>query len=89
MSNIVDFPPPLDRDNAMTQADLEAMASGLAPAKIEELDTPSIERLLTFGQYLTDRCLAEYERRGALRFLHGVPELPYLSDHSVPSVLTR
>jgi len=73
----------------LTQTDLEAMADALSECEIERLDTDGIERLLTFGQYLTDRCLAEYERRGELSFMNGEPMLPYCSEHLVPSILTR
>jgi hypothetical protein len=45
--------------------------------------------VVTIGQYLLDRGLAELERRGELQFEGGDPVVPYCSDHMVECALTR
>jgi hypothetical protein len=44
---------------------------------------------MTITQFVTDLCLNEIERRGALDFLGGVPVIPYVSEHGVKTILTR
>lgn len=77
-------------DNELTQDELEAavasLTSGLA---VEELPSDEIIKLMTIGQYLADRGLAEIEKRGELEFHEGSPVMPYCSDHMIETVLTR
>jgi hypothetical protein len=52
----------------------------------------SLDRLLqiiTITQHATDVLLNEIERRGELAFSDGEPILPYMSEHSVETILTR
>jgi len=73
----------------LTREELEAAAAEVAEGEIEDLADDELMRLITIGQYLTDRCLAEIERRGLLEWSDGSPMLPYDSDHLVENVLTR
>ncbi|HEV7251465.1 MAG TPA: hypothetical protein VGN93_31190 [Shinella sp.] len=74
----------------LTREDLEAAASLIAGGRIvEDLSSYEVDKLITVGQYLTDRCLAEIERRGELEFEDGTPVLPYCSEHGIETILTR
>lgn len=77
-------------DGELTQGELEDAASSLADGnQIESLSLKALEAVLTIGQYLTDRCLVEIEERGELVVSDGQPVLPYVSDHSIESILAR
>ncbi|MDB5522785.1 MAG: hypothetical protein JWM58_548 [Rhizobium sp.] len=74
----------------VTKEELEAAAKTLTrDREIEDLPSADLACMITVGQYVTDRCLAEIERRGELAFYDGQPALPYHSDHSIETVLTR
>lgn len=74
----------------LTKEQLETAASVVTGGpQIEELSTLEIQRVVTVGQYLTDRCVAELECRGELEFHDDGPCLPYMSEHSVECILTR
>lgn len=74
----------------MVQGDLEQGVMDMTHDKeLETLPSHLILRMITFGQYLTDRCLNEIEKRGELEFIDGDPVLPYVSDHMIETVLTR
>ncbi len=74
----------------MTKDDLEQSAMlitrGLA---LEDLSSDEIAKVMTVGQYLADRGLAEIERRGELEYHDGDPIMPYCSDHMIETILTR
>lgn len=74
----------------MTKDELEQCAMlithGLA---VEDLPSDEIRKLMTVGQYLTDRGLAEIEKRGELEYHDGEPVMPYCSDHMIETILTR
>lgn len=74
----------------MTKEELESSAALLTGgAEVEQLETVDILRLVTIGQYLTDRCLAELEKRNELELHEGQLTVPYMSEHSVECWLTR
>ena len=74
----------------LTREDLETAAALVAGGRIiEDLPSYEIQKLMTIGQYLTDRGLAEIERRGELVFHGETPTLPYLSEHAIETILTR
>ncbi|MEN9925756.1 MAG: hypothetical protein RL268_1882 [Pseudomonadota bacterium] len=56
---------------------------------IKALTVSDIEQLMTVAQYVTDLCLNELEDRGALQFFDGMPVVPYISELSVETILTR
>lgn len=74
----------------LSQEELEQNAAFIVGGKtIESLPPDDLDKLITFSQYVTDRCLTEIERRGELEFDDGVPVIPYCSDHVIETVLTR
>lgn len=73
----------------LTKEELEASAALLVNGEVEQKDTGAIMWLVTVGQYLTDRCLAELEKREALELHEGQLTVPYMSEHSVECFLTR
>jgi hypothetical protein len=74
----------------MTQVELEQSAMQLTDGvSVEDLASDAIIKLMTVGQYLADRGLAEIEKRGELEFHEGNPVMPYCSDHMIETVLTR
>lgn len=76
--------------DVVTKSELEHCAALVAgTADVEQMSSHQIEKLMTVGQYLTDRGLAEIERRGELVFIEGMPSLPYLSEHVIETILTR
>ena len=76
--------------DVVTRGELEHAVALLAgTTSVEDLPSHQIEKLMTVGQYLTDRGLAEIERRGELVFIDGQPSVPYLSTHVIESILTR
>lgn len=80
----------MDASEGMTKEELEASARYLAGEReLEELTTDEIHKLMTLGQYLTDRGLAAIEQRGELEWHEGAPVLPYMSMHTIETVLTR
>jgi hypothetical protein len=58
-------------------------------SNLRHLNDDQLERLMTVSQFVTDLCLNEHERRGKLLFVDGAPVIPYCSDHSIETVLTR
>ena len=81
----------MDNDNLpdLKQEELEWMAEAICQGQLETLSRSDLLRVLTFGQYLTDRGLAELERRGELEFEDGGPLVPYCSEHAIDCALTR
>lgn len=76
--------------DVVTRGELEhALALIAGTAAVEHLPSHQIEKIMTVGQYLTDRGLAEIERRGEIVFIEGAPSLPYWSDHVIETILTR
>lgn len=73
----------------MFQGDLETAAARFFGVPIGELDIDELKSLITISQFCTDTLLAEIEARGGLEFQHGMPIVPYLSRHFVPTILTR
>lgn len=71
----------------LDRAELEKIAGDLAQGEIEWLDDAALKRVVTIGQYLTDRCAAELHQRGLLVDELGCLMMPYESDHMVPSPL--
>ncbi|WP_311273528.1 MULTISPECIES: hypothetical protein [unclassified Rhizobium] len=74
----------------MTKDELEQVAKSLACGLVvEDLPSDEIVKIMTIGQYLADRGLAEIERRGELEFQDGDPVMPYCSDYMIETILTR
>ena len=77
-------------DDGMSKAELEAAALTIADGRqIEWLPSEQLIKVMTIGQYVADRCLAEIENRGELTFEDGMPLVPYQSDHVIETILTR
>ena len=74
---------------AMAKRELVEAAYDMTGGNIADLSNEKIERLMTVTQYVTDLCLNEIERRGGLRFIGHDPIVPYLSEHSLETILTR
>lgn len=73
----------------VTKAELEAAAAMLLGGKVEDVPMDTLLRLITVSQFVTDTVLNEIEARGELTFMGGVPIVPYHSEHSVQTILTR
>lgn len=76
----------------VTKAELEAAAEMLLGGKVEDVPLDTLWRLITISQFVTDTILNEIEARGELTFMGGDPNqpiVPYQSEHSVPTILTR
>jgi hypothetical protein len=73
----------------MTKRELIEAAYAMTGGNFADLTTEQVEKLMTITQFVTDLCLDEIERRGALDFLGGVPVVPYVSEHGVKTILTR
>ena len=69
--------------------ELEYMALNFVGNEIEEMSSDDLRHVITLSQYITDRCLAEFERRGELKYHMGNPVVPYHSEHHVETILTR
>lgn len=76
-------------EHALSKDALVAAAAGLTGGDVANLATAQVKWLMTITQHVTDLCLNEIERRGELTFHEGAPVLPYISDHIVPTILTR
>ncbi len=73
----------------MTKQELIEAAHELTGGNIADLSIEQLRRLMTVTQYVTDICLNEIEERDELTMLDGVPVLPYDSEYSVETILTR
>jgi hypothetical protein len=73
----------------MTKAELIEAAYELTGGDLKTLSSDKIKRLMTVTQYVTDICLNEIESRGQVDFHEGLPIVPYMSRHSVDTMLTR
>jgi hypothetical protein len=56
---------------------------------LSDLSTDKRRELMTAAQFISDLCLNEIEHRGELKFVAGVPVVPFESDYHVPTALTR
>lgn len=56
---------------------------------VESMTLDRLHYLITVTQFATDLMLNEIERRGELTWMYEMPVVPYMSDHSVQTVLTR
>jgi hypothetical protein len=72
----------------MTRRELIEAAYAMTGGNVADLTTEQVEKLM-ITQFVTDLCLNEIERRGALDFVGGVPVVPYVSEHGVKTILTR
>lgn len=73
----------------MTEQELKEAAFNITGGNLSDLSLDDLKRLMTLTQYVTDLCLNEVESRGALTFFDGDPIVPYVSEHSVETILTR
>jgi hypothetical protein len=74
----------------LTKQELDQDAAHLmAGGNVADRSLDELRRLMTVSQYVTDLCLNEIERRGELTFIDGVPIVPYQSDYTVATILTR
>jgi hypothetical protein len=74
---------------SMSKAELIEAAYEVTGGNLNDLSLDRVYRLITVSQYVTDLCLNEIERRGALTFHGNVPVVPYVADHLVETILTR
>jgi len=72
----------------LTQA-AARITRGFVGSSLRESTLQDIWGLMTVTQYITDLCLNEVERRGELTYHLGRVIVPYMSEHSVQTVLTR
>lgn len=77
------------REHVLSASELRQHARSVLGRDVGELSTDEIEIALTFSTYVTDVCIAELERRGALGAADGAPVIPYRSHHTVDHLLTR
>jgi len=75
--------------DAMTKQELIETAYVFTGGNVADLSIQQLCRLMTVTQYVTDICLNELEQRGELKFMGGVPILPYESEYGVETILTR
>lgn len=73
----------------LSQLELEAMAADCCDDDVENLSDDDLRFAVTFSQYLTDRCVAELQKRGQLGEHDGMIVIPYSSEHVVESPLTQ
>lgn len=73
----------------MTEQQLKEAANRITGGRLSELTYTELTQFMTVTQYLTHLCLNEVERRGELTFFDGDPIVPYVSEHSVETILTR
>jgi hypothetical protein len=78
----------------MSKTELIEAAYEMTGGNIKDLSLEQILRLMTITQFVTDLCLNEVERRGELTYAPSgdgglAPIVPYCSEHSVETVLTR
>ena len=74
---------------ALTEKQMRALAAKVFAKQIEGTSPAKLEVLMTVTQYITDLCLNEIERKGMLEQIDGMPCVPYVSEHMVPTILTR
>lgn len=75
--------------SVLSANELRSHARAVLGQDVTELTVDEIEIAMTFSTYVTDLCIAELERRGAIALEDGVPVLPYRSHHLVEHFLTR
>jgi hypothetical protein len=74
----------------MTQDVLQTATAELLGGKMASFPLDRLLHLITLTQHATDILLNEIERRGELTFLdNDVPIVPYMSDYTVETILTR
>lgn len=73
----------------ISEAELTAGTDLILGDDITKVPTDRLKVLITITQHLTDRLLNELEARGAIEFHEGMPIIPYLSNYSVETLLTR
>ena len=73
----------------LSEAELKKAAHKITGRKLAKLGLQKIEHLMTITQFVTDTCINELERRGALEYFGGNVCIPYLSSHGVDTILSR
>jgi hypothetical protein len=73
----------------LSARELEQHARSVLGGDVGSLSVDEIEIAMTQSTYVTDLCIAELERRGAIPTEQGMPVLPYRSHHAVEHFLTR
>jgi hypothetical protein len=68
---------------------LQTATAELLDGNVAEFTLERLLHLITLTQHATDILLNEIERRGKLTFAEGMPVIPYQSDYSVETILTR
>lgn len=68
---------------------LETATAALLGGDVADFHLDRLLHLITLTQHATDLLLNEIERRGELTFMNDMPVVPYMSDHSVETILTR
>jgi hypothetical protein len=73
----------------MTKQELIEAAYEMIAGNVADLSIEQLRRLMTVTQYVTDLCLNEIEGRGELTSTRDMPIVPYMSDYSLDTILTR
>jgi hypothetical protein len=73
----------------MTKEELIERGYAVSGGNLRDLSTEKIMELMTVTQFVTDTCLNELESRDELTTHMGFPVVPYVCDHTVPTILTR
>jgi hypothetical protein len=73
----------------MTKEELIEASYDVTGGNVGDLSLDRLVRMLTIASFVADLCLNEFERRGELAFIDGMPVVPYCSEHDVKTVLTR
>lgn len=84
--------PQKDRDidmKNMTEQELIVASYDITGGSLADFDSDQLRKMMTVTQYVTDLCLNELEYRGDLTFMGDVPIVPYQSEYSVETILTR
>jgi hypothetical protein len=73
----------------MTEDVLKTATADLLGGDVSVFDLDRLLHLITLTQHATDILLNEIERRGELTFTDDMPIVPYMSEYSVETILTR
>jgi hypothetical protein len=75
----------------MTKTELVEAGYEITGGSVKDMTLGRLRALMTVTQYVTDLCLNEIERRGALTRSYHTDAIivPYQCEYMVPTVLTR
>jgi hypothetical protein len=73
----------------MTKQETVEAAYEMTGGNLQDLSDEKLARLHTVATYVFDLTLNELERRGLIPIRDGAPVIPYISEHSIETILTR